>query len=89
MERQLAGLARNRQADAQSIRDGRADDKAARLDSDHGVNFADIRLRQLIDHGGKAARIADQRREIAEHNSGLGKIRDVANQFFDFFDGHR
>ena len=77
------------EADAQSIRHGRADDKAARLDSEHDIHFTEVRLRQLIDHRGETARVADQRREVPEHYSGLGEVRDVTNQFFDFFGSHR
>ena len=88
MEREFAGLARDREAHAQSIRDGSADDEAARLDSDHGINFTEIRLGQLINHCGETARVGDQRREVSEHYSGLGKVRDVANQLFDFFGSH-
>jgi hypothetical protein len=88
MEGEFAGLARNREADAQSVRHGSADHKAARLDSDYGVNFAEIRLGQLIDHCGETARVGDQRREVPEHYSGLRKIRYIANQFFYFFGSH-
>ena len=64
------------------------DQKTARLDADYGINFSQVRLRQLIDHRGETVRVGDQWREVPEHYSGLGKVRYVANQFFDFFGSH-
>src|SRR4029077_11737318 len=88
MKWQLARLARNWEPDSEPIRNRRTDDKTARLDSQHHVHRAEIRLRHLIDHRRKPARIANQRRDVPEHDPRLRKIRNITNKLFNFLSRH-
>src|ERR1700691_2807814 len=78
-ERQLARLAGDRQADAKAVGDGSADNEAARLDAEHEIDLAEPRCGDLIDHGGKAARVTDERRDVAEEDAGLREVGNVTN----------
>src|ERR1700722_1601588 len=80
VEGQFAGLARDSQSHAEPVGYRRADDEAARLDSEHHVALAQIRLRHPIDHRGEGAGVADQRSYVAKQDPGLGKIRNVTHE---------
>jgi hypothetical protein len=61
------------------MRHGAAQNEAARLDAGDLVDFAaGPWLHQLIDGLAEGARVAEQRGDVAEHDPGLGIVRDGA-----------
>ena len=61
-----------------------AQDEAARLDAGHLVDLAaGPGLHQLVDRAAERARIAEQRGDVAEHDPGLGIVRDGADRVLE------
>src|SRR5262249_58446630 len=88
---QLALLADRHEAGRYLVRDRAAEDEAARLDAGDLVDLASRPgLHQLVDRAAEGARIAQQRRDVAEHDPGLGIVRDSADRSAQVvFDGRR
>src|SRR5580658_3605120 len=81
---QLALLADGHEAGRQLVRHRAAEDEAARLDAGHvGDTRARPRLDQLVDDRAEHPRIAQERGDVAEDDSGLGVIRDRADGVAD------
>ena len=77
LERQLALLADRHEAAGHLMRDGAAEDKAARLDAGDLVDLAaGPRLHQFVDRAPERPRIAQQRGDIAKHDARLRIIRN-------------
>ena len=84
LRRQLPRLADRNESSADALRHRGAEDEAAALDADHGVDaLPGIRHRQQIDRRLEAGRIAQQRRDVVEEDAGLRKVRNVANVLFE------
>src|ERR1700733_7967006 len=63
------------------MRDGAAADETARFDAGDLVNLAARpRLHQFIDRAAERPRVAEQRGDVAKHDSRLGIIRDGADR---------
>ena len=79
--RQLALFADRHEAGRHLMRHRAADDEAARLDAGDLVDLAaGPRLHQFIHGAAERARIAEQRGDVAEHDAGLGIVRDRADR---------
>ena len=78
---QLALLADRHEAAAEFVRDGAAEDEAARLDAgdmvDAGVEEGQD---QPVDRGAQARRIGDQRGDVAEQDARLRIVGNRADQ---------
>ena len=86
--RQLALLADRHEARRQLVRHRAAQDEAPRLKAHHLVDaLAGIGVEELVDRHAKAARIAEQRGHVAEHDAGLRKVGDGADIVLDGFHG--
>ena len=58
-----------------------AQDEAARLDAGDLVDLAaGPGLHQFVDRAAEGARVAQQRGDVAEHDAGLGIVRDGADR---------
>ena len=72
------------------MRHGTAENKAARFDARDLVDLAaGPRLHQFVDRAAKRARVAEQGRDVAEHDPGLWIIGNRADRGFEivFEDG--
>ena len=79
--RQLALLADRDEPGGQLVRDGAAEDEAARLDAGDLVDLqAGIGMHQFVDRPPKRARIAEQRGDVAKQYAGLRIVRDGADR---------
>ena len=79
--RQLAGLAHRDEGGAEAIRHRSGEDEAARLDADDPVDVVGREaLGQFVDRPAEAVGVAEQRRDVAEGDSRLGVVRDVAHE---------
>src|SRR6185437_6534980 len=87
LPRKLFGLPHRNEACSQTIcKSGRKDESASFYACDDvDLLFAVIVGAELIDERVKALLIREQRRQIVEKNSGLGIIRDFANQLLQIF----
>ena len=67
-----------------------AEDEAPRLDARDEIElFVLERLRNAVDRQPQTFRVLQKRRDVPEHDAGLGVIRDGSDQGFEFFcDGH-
>src|SRR6266851_1371098 len=72
----------------EAIGDRCAENESPRFDSQHHVDLAEPRLRDLVDDRREATRLADKRSDVPEQNSGFRKVRYIANQLFDFVARH-
>ena len=82
--RELALLADGHEADAQLEGQGGADDETPRFDGGDLVDLGGgIVAHQLIDGGAKTRRVLQQRRDIAEHHSWLGIVRNRTDEGFE------
>ena len=61
-----------------------ADRESARLDRRDQVDRRVDGRRHRLDRGGQASRVKQQRRDVAKLDSGLGEIRDRADQRLQF-----
>src|SRR3954453_17203296 len=79
--RQLPRFADGDEAGAEDPRDAAAEDEAARLDAGDGGHALVLeRLGQHQHARVEASRIAQQRRDVLEHDAGLGEIGNVSDQ---------
>ena len=79
--RQLARLARRDEARVEARCQRAAEDEAARLDADDGVDvLADVPLRDRVEHDVKRTRIGEQRGDVLEQDPGGGEVGDVADE---------
>src|SRR5262249_59930646 len=61
-----------------------AQDEAARLDARDLVDLhTGPRLHQFVDRATEGARIAEQRGDVAEHDPGLGIVRNAADRILE------
>src|SRR5215813_8908068 len=78
---QLARLADRHEAGVQSIRQRRTEDKAARLNSQHGINLrVEVVFGKRVDQRGEADLVLKQGGDVVKKNSLLGEVGDFANQ---------
>ena len=78
--RQLAFLADRHEPGRRLVRHRAAENKAARFDAGDLVDLAARpRLHQFVDRAAERASVAEQGRDVAEHDPGLGIIRDGAD----------
>src|SRR6266851_4206138 len=70
---QLARFAHDRQPHAEAIGDRCAENESPRFDSQHHVDLAEPRLRDLVDDRREATRLADKRRDVLKRIPGFGK----------------
>src|SRR5882762_5092968 len=83
LSRELFGFAHRNKARTQVIGQRGSEDKAARLDTDYGVNlFTFIFRSQRVYRLAQTVRAFEQRRDVIKVDAGLGKVRHFANQFF-------
>jgi len=86
--RKLLGFADGDEAGGESLCNGGAEDESTRLGSDDDVHaLAAIRVGHEFDGERKARRVGEERREVLKDDSGLGEVRDVADEFVERF-GH-
>jgi hypothetical protein len=72
----------------QLVRDGAAEDEAARLQPDDLVDLEPgIGVQQLVDRHAEAARIGEKRGDIAEHDPLMREIHDGADVILDLGSG--
>jgi len=82
--RELALLADRHEAGGDLVRHRPAEDEAARLDAGDLVDLhAGPGLHQLVDGAAEGARIAQERGDVAEHDPGLGIVRNAADRFLE------
>src|SRR5262249_53351948 len=79
VRRQLARLAHDGDPDAERVGQRRADDEAARLDTEHHVGRAAIALGQVVDGPSERRPVGQQRRDVLEDDARLGEVRNVAD----------
>ena len=90
--RQLAFLADRHEAGRDLVRHRAAEDEAARL---HARDLVDLRARpglhQFVDRAAEGARIAEQGRDVTEHDPGLRVVGNRADRGLQvvFEDGAR
>src|SRR3954469_8847755 len=86
--RQLAGFAHRREAGANPIGDGGAENEAPALYPDHEIDALILeRDRETVDRGAQAGGVLEQRRDVVEEDARFGKIGDVANLGFELIHG--
>ena len=83
--RQLARLAHRHEPGAQGEGDRRREDEPARLDTDHlgdrPVRVGPVERRdEQVGGEPERIRVAEQRRDVAEHDARLGEVGDVADE---------
>ena len=87
--RKLAALADRHEAGGKLMRDGAADDEAARLDAGDLVDLrAGPGMHQLVHRAAEGARIAEQRGDVAEEDPRLRIVRNRADRRLQI-QGHR
>ena len=79
--RQLAGLAHRHERRPEAVGDRRGDDEATGLDPDDPVDL-EVRepVAQLVDGPPELLGVAEQRRDVPEHDARLRPVRDVTNE---------
>src|SRR6266702_3981820 len=86
LRRQLLGLAYRHEARVQPVRQRRAEDEPARLDTEHQVDLlADVVRRQRVGQLCEALLVLQQRGDVVEQNARLGKIRNGADKVLQRF----
>ncbi len=88
--RELALLADRHEAGGQLMCHGAAEDEAPRLDARDLVDAAArIRIDQLVDRPAERPRVAEQRRDVPEHDAGFRVVRDRADRGLEIGDEMR
>src|SRR5215469_16174652 len=87
-EGKFARLARDCHPDSQAVCDRGAHDKSARFDPQHDVDRAQEGGCHVIHGRRQRASVGQQRGDVLENDSGLGKVGNVANEFLKFFVVH-
>ena len=78
---QLAGLAHGHEARVEARGERAAEDEAARLDADDGVDvLADEALGDPVEHDVQRARAGEERRDVLEDDPGPGEVGHVADE---------
>src|ERR1035437_2248102 len=75
---QLACFADGYEPDSELVGNSRAQDEAARLDTDDDVHVAGVPTRDFLHDSAQGRAIAEQRGEVLERQPRAGKVRDVA-----------